>query len=97
MTVLLETMLHPEQSSLSEAISLATEERMAFDESTKIGFGWMTTTTGNNSVLWHNGGTGSFASIIGINKAKNRGLVLMFNKPLYDAVTAAGFEYLTIK
>ena len=94
MTVLLETMLKPEQSSLSEAIGLATEERIAFDENTKIGFGWMTTTTGDNSVLWHNGGTGSFATFMGVNKAKNRGLVLMFNKPLYDEVTATGFEFL---
>ena len=97
MTILLNTMLNPEQSSLSEAIELATEPRIAFDESSKIGFGWMTTTKDDDSVLWHNGGTGSFTSFIGINKAKNRGVVLMFNKPLYDGVTAAGFEFLNAK
>lgn len=95
MTQLLEVLLEPEQSDLSEAIQLATTPRQTFDESTEIGFGWLTTTKDDNKVLWHNGGTGSSTSFIGVNKAKNRAVVLLFNKPFYDEVTAAGLEYLT--
>jgi len=97
MTVLMEALLKPEQSSLNEAIQFATEPRQKFDETSQVGLGWMTTTKDSNDVLWHNGGTGSSTSFIGINKAKNRAVLLMFNKPMYEQVTAAGMEYLMAK
>lgn len=97
MTVLLQALLQPEQNSLSEAIQMSTGPRQKFDDETEIGFGWLTTTKDDNQVLWHNGGTGSSTSFIGINKAKNRAVVLLFNKPFYDEVTAAGMEYLMAK
>ena len=95
MSRLLEALLRPERTELADAIELATTPRRPFDDSTKIGLGWLTQVEGNETLLWHNGGTGSFASFIGVNRAKERAVVLLFNKPLYDEITKAGFDYLT--
>lgn len=95
MSFLLEAVLHPEQSALADATELATEPRRRFDDKTRIGFGWLSQTEGDKTVLWHNGGTGSFASFIGVNRAQERAVVLLFNKPMYDEVTKAELDYLT--
>jgi len=99
MILLMQTLLQPEQSPLGEAIELATEPRQKMleekDEVTEVGLGWMTTTKNNNKVIWHNGSTGNSSSFIGVNKVRNKALLLLFNKALPEEITEAGLDYLT--
>ena len=94
MNLLLEALLNPEQSALADAIQLATKPRKQFDNRNMIGLGWLTQVEESGTILWHNGGTGSFTSFIGINKDKERAVVLLFNKPMHNKVTKAGFDFL---
>lgn len=59
----------------------ALDPREDLDGSTRIGWFWMTTTrdtsTGTHTVTWHNGGTGGYASFVGIDRAAGVGLVVL--------------------
>lgn len=91
---LLNALLEPETTALEDAIQLATTPRRDFDDNNEIGLGWLTHKHEGRTFVWHNGGTASFASFIGFDREKQRGVVLLLNKPLHDDVTVAGIEFL---
>lgn len=44
-----------------------------------VGLGWMLDGKGDNQVVWHNGTTGGFSSLIAFNEHKHLGLVILTN------------------
>jgi CubicO group peptidase (beta-lactamase class C family) len=43
----------------------------------RIGAGWLTTKHSGREVTWHNGGTGGFRSLVGLDRAAGRGVALV--------------------
>ena len=66
-------------SPLDGAIALAQQPRRNMDSHSRIGLAWMTTTTPNGSVVWHNGRTGGYGSFIGMSADRHRGVVILTN------------------
>jgi CubicO group peptidase (beta-lactamase class C family) len=48
-----------------------------FDE---MALGWWVSKRSNREILFHDGGTAGFSSFIGIEPAKNSGVVILVNK-----------------
>jgi CubicO group peptidase (beta-lactamase class C family) len=46
---------------------------------TKIGLGWLYLRSGDNEILFHNGGTGGYRSYLGIDRQKKIAVVLLSN------------------
>ena len=47
-----------------------------------IGLGWITTHEGDREFVWHNGGTGGYASFIGFDAQTGEGIVILSNSAL---------------
>ena len=43
----------------------------------RVGAAWLTTTTSGRELTWHNGGTGGFRSLVGVDRDANRGVALV--------------------
>ena len=43
----------------------------------RIGAAWLTTTTDGRELTWHNGGTGGFRSLVGVDRDAGRGVALV--------------------
>ncbi|WP_179008310.1 serine hydrolase [Winogradskyella forsetii] len=73
-------------SSLNKAMKLS--HQIAFSDATKnfnIGLGWHFAK--NDSIIWHNGGTGGYRAFIGFNKNTDEGVVVLTNSTfLVDAI-----------
>jgi CubicO group peptidase (beta-lactamase class C family) len=54
---------------------------------TEIGLAWILTTRGDAQVVWHNGGTGGYRSMIALDRRRRVGVVVLSN-----AGTAAGVD-----
>jgi CubicO group peptidase (beta-lactamase class C family) len=64
--------------SLAKAMQL-TQTVTFQDGHTRIGLGWIFVGTGDDEILFHNGGTGGYRSYIGINLKKKIAVVLLSN------------------
>lgn len=72
--------LHPERGPLERAMAFAHEQRAPAGSPTmRIGLNWFTLHAGNDSVVWHNGGTGGYRTFIGFEPARRVGVVIMTN------------------
>jgi len=72
--------LHPERGKLQEAMAFAHETRAAAGAPNRtIGLNWMIQTTGANTIVWHNGGTGGYRTFLGLDPAKKTAVVIMTN------------------
>ena len=58
------------------------------------GLGWIRYRSDAGEIVWHNGGTGGFASFLGFNTDKGVGIVLLANFAKMEEVTTAGIEFL---
>lgn len=79
---IIESDLNPVMDKTQEAhFDIGSENKMR----AKAGMGWLFSTQ-HDSILWHDGGTGGFTSIIGINKEKGSGVVILNNTthPVHD-------------
>jgi len=63
-------------SDLTETLLRSQTPRRDAGAGQKIGLGWHISTDG---VTWHNGQTGGYHSYLGFNKARNRGVVILYN------------------
>ena len=54
----------------------------------RIGLAWFTEEAAGTTLTWHNGGTGGFASVIYLDRANDRAIVILSNTAA--SVTAAG-------
>lgn len=80
------------KTSLYPAMQLAQEPRADVSGNEKIGFAWMTQTSKDGSVIWHNGMTGGYASFIGFTADGSRGVVVLTN--IEQTVDDVGFATL---
>lgn len=65
-------------ASLEKAMQLTHTETFQ-DGHNRIGLGWIVIGTGDDEILFHNGGTGGYRSYIGINLKKKIAVVLLSN------------------
>jgi CubicO group peptidase (beta-lactamase class C family) len=68
------------KNDLERAMRLAQQPRFRISPDSEIGLGWITVTTKNGSFIFHDGGTGGYGAIIGIDPKRNIGLVLLGNR-----------------
>jgi CubicO group peptidase (beta-lactamase class C family) len=61
--------LAPETTPLAAALEAAQRPRLRSRSDALIGLAWQHTLDGQAPLLWHNGGTGGFSSIIVIDRA----------------------------
>ncbi|MBL7223402.1 MAG: serine hydrolase [Candidatus Brocadiae bacterium] len=75
-------------SPLAGAMTASHSPRAKAGSDVSIGLGWHV--WHSDGIVWHNGGTGGYASFAGFVKAKRVGVVLLANTAAYGQVTAAG-------
>jgi serine-type D-Ala-D-Ala carboxypeptidase/endopeptidase len=72
--------VHPERGPLEQAMAFAQAQRAPGGSPTmRIGLNWFTLHVGNDSIVWHNGGTGGYRTFIGFEPARRVGVVVMTN------------------
>jgi hypothetical protein len=59
-------------------MAFAQKERAAAGNM-RIGLNWLTTHTGADTIVWHNGGTGGYRTFIGFEPSRRVGVVVMTN------------------
>lgn len=71
---------NPPSSLLGRALSLAVTPQREFDgPGDSVGLGWNVMDRHGRRVLWHNGGTGGFTSMLGVERATSRGVIVLSN------------------
>ncbi len=84
--------LDPKGTPLSKAIQLTHVARHDKANGARVGLGWLMKGSGENEVIWHNGGTGGYRTFAGFSPLKKMGVVVMTNS---DAgVDEIGFRLL---
>ena len=69
-----------QQSHLHSAMQTTHQSRIdAGDPALHIGLGWHIRTIGEREIIWHNGGTGGYRSIVGFVQDEERGVVILTN------------------
>jgi serine-type D-Ala-D-Ala carboxypeptidase/endopeptidase len=71
--------LKPDNSSLGDAIRDALQARRQLEGSDSIGLNWIMGTRGGTRITWHNGGTGGYATFLGLDRAGGRAAVVLSN------------------
>lgn len=61
----------------------------------RVGLAWLTTRIGTRSIVWHNGMTGGFASMLAIDPATSQGVVVLANAAI--SMDALAFQILGIR
>ncbi len=70
-------------TTLHRAMRRATTVHAPTDrESTRIGLGWHQSTREGHAVLWHNGGTGGFRSVVALDRETGDGVVVLVSAAL---------------
>ena len=69
----------PAESSLEEAMRVSHEVRSSFSENADIGLNWIIMNTGDDKVIWHNGGTGGYHAFAGFDPDRGVGAVVLTN------------------
>lgn len=79
----LEANLGLRESPLGEAMALAHTPRRRDDAlGMDIGLGWIIATDGDRRFVWHNGGTGGYASFLAFDPDAGEGIVILSNSSL---------------
>jgi CubicO group peptidase (beta-lactamase class C family) len=86
MLTFLEAFLGYRESPLAPAMKTMLEVRRPANQS-KIGLGWLISSTGGREIAWHNGGTTGFRSFVGCDPERRIGVVVLSN-----AATPAGVD-----
>ena len=80
-----------EPSAIHKAI-FATQQPQVED---KVALGWhLETGSDGDTVYWHNGGTGGYASFLAVNPVKSQGWLILTSSTEYGWVTEVGFSAL---
>ena len=79
----LEANLGLRESPLGEAMELARTPRRSDPAlGMDIGLGWIIASDGDHEFVWHNGGTGGYASFMGFDPEAGEGIVILSNAAL---------------
>jgi D-alanyl-D-alanine-carboxypeptidase/D-alanyl-D-alanine-endopeptidase len=72
--------LHPERGPLERAMAFAQRVRAPTDVPlVSIGLNWLTMYADDDTIVWHNGGTGGFRTFIALEPSRRRAVVVMTN------------------
>ena len=83
-------------SNLSESSiesALAAIRQPQGDGTTSLG--WHLKQVGDETIHWHNGGTGGYASFLGINLSERKGVVVLSASTDYNGITELGFALMS--
>jgi len=69
----------PAETPLEEAMRDSHRRRNDFGENMDIGLNWLIQRVGDNSVVWHNGGTGGYRTFAGFDPESGVGAVVLTN------------------
>lgn len=69
----------PAETPLGEAMRDSHRRRNDFGENMDIGLNWLIQRAGDNSVVWHNGGTGGYHTFAGFDPESGVGAVVLTN------------------
>jgi len=85
--------ISPTHEKLAKPIesALAKRHKMPPGE-TEIGLGWILTNLADVDMCWHNGGTGGYASFVGMVRPARIGVVILCNAGLSGHITQMGFK-----
>ncbi|MEQ9401980.1 MAG: serine hydrolase [Cyclobacteriaceae bacterium] len=67
------------KSKLYPAMQLSHKNSRDEGENPIVGLGWHTSVFGDNSIIWHNGGTGGYRTFAGFTKDGKKGVVVLSN------------------
>jgi len=71
------------ESSLKNSFELAQTANHKIDDLLSVGLAWhITQNEDGRKIIWHNGGTNGFASIIGFDPESNQGVVVLTNSTI---------------
>jgi CubicO group peptidase (beta-lactamase class C family) len=86
--------LHPERTSMANAIELSQEIRFHASPELALALGWhVVQLPDSSSLYWHNGGTGGARSFVGFVPGTEAGVVVLVNEALpLNAVTQFGVQ-----
>ena len=59
------------------------------------GLGWHIRQVGDETLHWHNGGTGGYASFLGMNLHQRKGVIVLSASTDYDGITELGFALMS--
>lgn len=79
MTLFLAANLGPQSNHTTKLLTKCHEEQLRISPELGIGLGWMRSYDDKETIIWHNGRTGGFASFIGFNPATHKGVVILAN------------------
>jgi CubicO group peptidase (beta-lactamase class C family) len=70
---------HPDTASVLQRAmrQAATPHAPTGTDAARIGFGWHQSTRDGHEVLWHNGGTGGFRSLVALDRSTGHGIVVL--------------------
>ncbi len=75
----MEANIGPAESDLEEAMRVSHEARGEFGPDSEIGLGWLISPVDDDSIIWHNGGTGGYHSFAGFDPDRGVGVVVLSN------------------
>jgi CubicO group peptidase (beta-lactamase class C family) len=78
------------------ALDLAMRPQAQAGGGTQIGLGWHLRAAEGGAQVWHNGGTGGYATFLGLDRERGVGVVVLANGAIYGEVTGAGFRLLDL-
>ena len=81
----------------TENLDMTRTPKVAINEKNAYALGWVISQTPNGTVVWHNGGTTSFGSYVGLQFDRNVGVIVLSNETnvgLPDAIGAWTFDRL---
>jgi CubicO group peptidase (beta-lactamase class C family) len=71
--------LQPERGALEKAMGFAQTQRAPTGPNSGIGLNWMNLRVGNDTIVWHNGGTGGYRTYLGLVPSRKVAVVVMTN------------------
>jgi len=63
----------------------------------EMGLGWVRTTRGGRTIVWHNGGTGGYSTFLGFVEGEPRGVVVLTNVGFLREIDAMAMEALALE
>lgn len=64
-------------------LNLTRRKAYIHNEKLSLGLGWHFSTQDGNEWMWHNGGTGGYSSVLGLNMQNNSGVIILTNVSAY--------------
>lgn len=86
--------LELKETALSPALRVSHQARHRTQGQGFIGLAWQISNQDGAEIVWHNGGTGGYASFIGFSKKHRLAVVALSNTAAGEDITRAGFNLL---